>query len=58
VHPHQFKLAAASRDHGVDGRGRRDVIARLEVDCRLRKAVERDQFAPRVGLGEASALGE
>jgi hypothetical protein len=34
---------------------RRDLVARPQVDRRLRQPVERDQLTPREGLGEAAA---
>ena len=43
------------RDQHVDGRGRGDAVARLQVHGRLRQPLEGDQFAPSIGLGEAAA---
>jgi hypothetical protein len=48
-------LIAAAWDDRVDRRRQRDVIAWLQVERRHCQPVERDQFLPRVGLGEATA---
>ena len=53
-HARQFELAVAG-DHRLDGSCWDDIVARLKVGGRNRQAVESDEFAPRVGLGETTA---
>jgi hypothetical protein len=47
--------AVIPRGDDVDGVGRCDAIARLDVPRRLRQAVELNELLPCVALGEASA---
>src|SRR3974390_1255171 len=54
-HSHELKVIAAVRDHCVNRRGGGNVVARLQIERRLRQLVERNDLAPGVLLRKAAA---